>query len=251
MKIKLVNGLPYHPTARHPHTGKRLQALMVLKGRPVWPVMGASDDDGGDSDGNDDGDADQDSSTGDDSGKDDQSSSKKDDDAKKEPTEEAKLREKLRLADQNRVKAEKELQKLKDKDLSELEKAKKDLAEKEKVDAAREEKAKALARENAFLKASQRAKVQWEDPELAQQAAKLEALEIDDDGQIDGIDAAIKKLIKDKPFLVAKSKDDDGEEEDKTKGPSGSAVGGGRKKTKADGKLSEEDLRKRFSALRT
>lgn len=39
--------LPTHPTMRHPHTGARLQAIgLRANGRPIWPIMGASPDDG-------------------------------------------------------------------------------------------------------------------------------------------------------------------------------------------------------------
>lgn len=38
--------LPVHPTMRHPHTGKRLQALFVDKhGRARYPIMGAAEGD--------------------------------------------------------------------------------------------------------------------------------------------------------------------------------------------------------------
>jgi len=40
-----VNVLPEHPTMRHPHTDTPLRAVGVVGGRPVWPVMGASEDD--------------------------------------------------------------------------------------------------------------------------------------------------------------------------------------------------------------
>jgi len=37
--------LPIHPTLRHPRTGEPLRAVGWWRGRPMWPVMGASPDD--------------------------------------------------------------------------------------------------------------------------------------------------------------------------------------------------------------
>jgi hypothetical protein len=40
--------LPVHPTKRHPRTGEPLQAVgFTRRGRVMWPVLGASPDDGG------------------------------------------------------------------------------------------------------------------------------------------------------------------------------------------------------------
>ncbi len=40
--------LPLHPTMRHPRTGEPLRALYVSRhGRPFWPLIGASPDEGG------------------------------------------------------------------------------------------------------------------------------------------------------------------------------------------------------------
>lgn len=37
--------LPNHPHLRHPRTGEPLRALGIFRGRPLWPVLGGSDDD--------------------------------------------------------------------------------------------------------------------------------------------------------------------------------------------------------------
>ncbi len=37
--------LPIHPYLTHPRTGDRLRAIGFFRGRPLWPVMGASPDD--------------------------------------------------------------------------------------------------------------------------------------------------------------------------------------------------------------
>lgn len=36
--------LPVHPTMRHPRTGEPLRAIGRVRGRLIWPVMGAEDD---------------------------------------------------------------------------------------------------------------------------------------------------------------------------------------------------------------
>ncbi len=40
--------LPTHPTALHPLTGQPLTAVGFSRRGPIWPIMGASDDDAGD-----------------------------------------------------------------------------------------------------------------------------------------------------------------------------------------------------------
>lgn len=40
--------LPTHPHLTHPHTGQPLRAVGYGKRGPIWPVLGASEDDGGD-----------------------------------------------------------------------------------------------------------------------------------------------------------------------------------------------------------
>lgn len=45
--------LPVHPTRTHPHTGEPLRALWIRPdGRTMWPILGASPDDGGGDGGN-------------------------------------------------------------------------------------------------------------------------------------------------------------------------------------------------------
>jgi hypothetical protein len=64
-----------HPWMIHPHTGKLLEAVGVRRnGRPIWPILGASEDDGDDDADGDDGDE------GDDAGGDDGDDSDDDDD---------------------------------------------------------------------------------------------------------------------------------------------------------------------------
>lgn len=257
MKSTLVDGLPYHPQFRH-RNGQRLRALTIVNGSPLWPVMGSDGDDDG--------------SEGDDSDSDGDKDSDKDGDGDKDkgtekPKEESALaklqnqfeaiKKQLSESDKKKAAAEKKISELESKDLSDLEKAKKDLAEKEAEGAKLSGAFRQLAIDNAFLKASQRLKIQWHDPDVAQAAAKLGSLEIGDDGTVEGIDDAVKNLAKASPFLVnkgTKEEDEEADGKDKKgvkKGASGSGVGSGQNGGKGKGTTpSEEEIRRRFPALR-
>lgn len=262
MKSTLVDGLPYHPTMKHPSTGQRLRALAIVNGSPLWPVFGSDGDDDADGDKKSEEKPDE---SKDKDGKDDKDSAKSDKSGKSdsafEELQEKFNRMKIQLSesDKKRTAAEKRIEEIDSKDLSELQKAQKDLTAKEKREAELEASFNKLALDNAFLKASQRLKITWHDPDVAQAAAKLGSLEVGSDGTVEGIEEALKKLAKSKAFLVdsGKAKDEDGEEgadKDKKeikKGPSGSGVGSGQNGGK--GKKEEpdaEELRRRFPALR-
>lgn len=55
MHATTVNTLPVHPTLTHPRTGEPLVAVGIVRGRPIWPVLGGSGegDQGGTGDGGD------------------------------------------------------------------------------------------------------------------------------------------------------------------------------------------------------
>lgn len=264
MKIKLADGLPYHDTMVHPKTGLRLRAVYQRRnGSYVWPVIGASgDDDGGSDNDTADGDADTDA----DDGKGDDGASgakdqKKDTRTAREielETELAKVKTHRSAADKSKAALQKELDDIKAKDLTELQKAQADAKKFEEESKKTSDRFRGLALTNAFLTESQKQKIQWHDPEVAQAAiAKaIKDLEVDEDSSVAGMDAVVKKLAKDRPFLVNSAKDTDKEEEDTSKGKhgaSGSGVGSGSnggKGKKEDGKLSAEELRAKFPALR-
>lgn len=98
------------------------------------------------------------------------------------------------------------------KKLDDLDKAKlgeKERAEKERDDEKKAHEATAAALrqtrlENKFLASN---KYNWHDPETALALVDLTDVEIDEDGKVKGLEAAMKKLAEAKPFLV-KSGDD-------------------------------------------
>lgn len=102
-------------------------------------------------------------------------------------------REKLEAIDA----AEKER---KDKDLSELDQLRKKFEESER-------KTQELAqrqRESAIRHAVEMAATQnrFHDPQDAYRQADLSGIEVDDQGQVSGVDAAIKALVSKKPYLI-------------------------------------------------
>lgn len=252
MIIKLADGLPYHPTMKHPRTGEALRALALRRnGSPVWPVMGASDDDGdGSGDAGDDkeGEA-EDSGSSDEGEKDSSSESAR---VKELEAELNKVKTHRSRADQKREQLEQELKKLREKDLPEVEKVKAELDEAKKKGEQTSSAFRKLALTNAFLIASQKAKINWHDPDVARVSANLSELEVGDDGQVDGMEKIVKDLAKAKSFLVDSGKTTDTEDksEKPKNGASGSAVGSGNNSKGEPGKPTKDDLYKRFPALR-
>lgn len=254
-KKALMNetALPEHPTLRHPHTGEPLQALGFYRGRPLWPMLGAAEDDGGDGS-SDDGDAGAEDEDADDTGADEGKGKDK------APAGETvtlakfrKLERHLSAADKRRTEAEKELQQLRDKDLPAVEKSERDRAEA----VARAEKAESqytdLARRHAFLLESQRQKIQWKNPTAALKLADLDELEVGEKGTVDGITEAIEALAKEHAYLVEvpKTEDEDDDKDSKASKPkSGSPVGGRQKQKTPPGHKTDEELRNMFPALR-
>lgn len=256
MRIKLVNGLPVHPHLVHPHTGEPLRAIMIDKrGEPVWPVMGASEDDDSNDD-NDDSDvedADEEDSSKDDKGTEGKKKPAKEPEETDEQKEIKALKKRLAAADRNKEAALKKLRDLENKGKPADEVAKQEAEEAKAASAKREETNRKLALTNAFLVASQGADVSWHDAKVAQAALNLTDVEVDEDGEVTGMEAAVKALIKSKSFLVkpkATKDEDKDEKEDKGNGPSGSGVGTGRGKGKGKGAPDREELIRKYPALR-
>lgn len=224
-----------------------------IAGDEEWLGWIPSGGDGSDDSGNDDGDSVDDDSTGDDSTDDDVPDEDEDEPQdtkaalKKLQQDYARLKGHLQNADRNKSKAQKELDELKRKERTDLENAQADLAKEVEARTQWETRFRGLAVTNAFLTESQRAGVVWHDPEVAQSAAALKDLEIDEDGVVAGMADAVKKLAKEKPFLV-----NGGDQEEKERKPkTGSPVGSGGSKGKpANGKLTKEELMAKFPALR-
>jgi len=244
------NDLPMHH-----FTG--LRALgWDTKGRPVWPVMGGSEDH----------EVEGDTTDTDDEGSEGSEEDEKDTKPTKASSEKSKedkvvpqsrfdkLTKQLQAADRRRTEAENELRQLKDKDLPEAEKLQRDLQEATERADKLQGNFTDLARKYAFLLETGNQKVQWRNPKAALRLAELEDLTINDDGSVEGIDEAVRELIKQHPYLVQEAKAE--EEDDEAKGTkpkprSGSPVGSGTNKAKkGNGALTDDELRAKFPALR-
>jgi hypothetical protein len=260
--MELVDLMPLHPLLRHPHTGEPLRAIVQMDdGEYLWPLLGADGegDDNGDENNEDDGVEDQDDpedDAADDKGGKTPKGKAKGDTVSREEYE--RLLTRMKAADRNRAEAQRKAEEYERKDKTELENAQADLKKAVEQHEKLQGNFKTLALTNAFLIASQRADIVWHNVKVAQKAAELGELEVDPDtGEVDGIDKAIKALAKEQPYLVkgkenAEDEEDDGEKKPKPRGTSGSGVGSTKtpKGKPNNGKLTEDELRRRFPALR-
>lgn len=160
-----------------------------------------------------------------------------------------KLVNQLRAADQNRSRVEQELKQLRDKDLPEADKLKRDFEEVSTRATKLEADLQKVRVENAFLKAN---KYKWQDPEVALAVADMSAVTIDDKGNVTGLEAALDRLAKAKPWMLVQG--EAGESEEKgSKPPAGApamnGAGGstGPDKTKLVGRLPAMRTRRRPS----
>jgi hypothetical protein len=247
----------FHPSLIHPRTGQPLEAVGVGKnGQPMWPVLGAADDDDKDDDADKDDDKDE---------EDDDDSSDDADDADDDDTDDGKKPKGLNarikaLEDEKerhykkRKQAEKELEELrafkKEKDeegLSEADKAKKAAEETTARERRQAAELQELKRERAFLVAND---IDWHDREDALRAIDWDEVEVSEDGKVDrkSLKAELKRLAKAKPWLVkkAESSDDDEDEDGKKDKPSAGSMNG---KKKGKKEPSREELAKKFPAL--
>lgn len=167
------------------------------------------------------------------------------------------LQRRMRAADRNQSATQKELDKLKRAKMTELEKAQHEA----QAAVAELDKFKngflSQARTNAFLMESAKQGVDWQDASVALRSLDIEDVEVDENGEVEGMADAVKDLANEKGFLVKQKKkggseeDDEEEVEEKpAKKPSGSHVGGRKKGGKPPGQPTDEELRKRFPALR-
>lgn len=193
---------------------------LTLDGRPVWPIRGAEDDDSDDDDSDDDDDDDDDTDSGGDKSKAKSKAKDKDDDGDDDALTEAearaaRYRERMRKADRRASEAERKLREAEDKakgaDGDEVTKEK--LAESQKQVESLSEANQTLRLQNAFLLSNTHA---WHDPaDVMALVLKDEEVEIDEDGEVHGIESALKRIAKKKPWLIkAEKQDDDDDDED-------------------------------------
>lgn len=149
-------------------------------------------------------------------------------------------REKMKLADKRASDFENKLKQLVDKDLPEQEKLKRDYEEATKqVESMRATNSK-LALENAFLADNT---YDWHNPKRAMQVLDRSNVEINDDGTVTGLKAALKALATSDPYLLK------GTVEEKETPPPGTLPGnnGGN----GGGKPDAKKLATRFPAMNT
>lgn len=155
------------------------------------------------------------------------------------------IKRQLQAADQNRSRAEAEAKALKDAQLSAEEKTKQDLEEARKTLAQREQDLRNATIKNAFLTDNS---YQWHDPRAALKLADLSGVKVEGD-KVEGLKEALKAVAEAYPFMVKpKEENNSGSNEP----PSGGATGVGGQGTAATraGSANQEDLKKRFPALR-
>lgn len=222
---------------------------------------GAGDDDDDDSDSDDDDD--------DDDGDDDKSSKSKSASAseKAKLSQEAKKYRLQRNAEKERAaKLEAELKTIKDAGLKDDEKKDariKELEEQIKGYEPKESRLRHLEMFVALINTAAESKVTFEDPEEAlllinNKSKYRDLIEVDDDGEISGMDEAVKALAKDKPRMLIKATGtDESDDDDDDAGSSGNGAGGAKRsasksfggKKKGTG-IDRAALEAKFPALR-
>lgn len=236
--------LPFHPYLSDPLTGAPLRALGYCirdgKSVPFFPAIGAADDDTGNSGGDDDGADNDDQQTDDDADTDDTG----DDDKGTETVAKSeldKVTERMKAADRRASAAEAKVKEFEKAGQTEAEKLQ---SERDEAKASADSAAEALKTvriENAIL--SLKNAPTWHDPEEAVAILRrsyMDGVEIGDDGKVTGVEAAVKKLAKDKPYLV-----------NNQTGTSSTAdqMNGKRKGDKGDVTAKTAELKSRFPSL--
>lgn len=163
----------------------------------------------------------------------------------KELSDEAARHRRAKKAEKERADAlQKRLDEIENKDKPEAEKLTARVTELETQNAKLAEDLHQARLSNAFLSSN---KFDWHDPADALRLADLSEVELEDDGKVSGLDAALSKLAKAKPHLLkakAKKQDDDADDDADATGHSPN----GRKKK--DGQLDRANLEKQYPALR-
>lgn len=154
-----------------------------------------------------------------------------------------KLLARMKAADKAKSVAENKLREHDQAKLSDLEKAQAQVDELTKRATAAEEKLKNTLIENAFHRSN---KFEFHDVADAISALDLTGVEIDDDGKVTGMEAAIKDVVKRKPHFVKSQK-----EKDAGNGApaANGALNGTRKGDEKQQQANRAALAKRFPAL--
>ena len=154
-------------------------------------------------------------------------------------------RERTRAADQRAADLQRQLKEIQDKDLPELEKLKRDFqeaaAERDKLREANRQ----ITLEKAFLEDN---KYKWKNPKTALKLADLTKVEVEDDGKVTGLTAALDALAKSDPYLLD-SDTGSGEEGNQQRGATGASGSGGRQSNSTGTDLKKMSVR--IPALRS
>lgn len=230
-----------HPTLRHPKTGEPLLALGEIGGKVIWPVLGASPEDGSNS-----GDAGENHSEGTESTEGGENNSEGEENNSKgtetvTKEEYDRIHARMTAADRRSSDLLNKIKAFEDKDKSELEKAQGDLAEATKDRDASKQALQSLRVEVEFLKVDG---ISWHNKGDALKmllSDYMDGVEIDDQGKVKGVDAAAKRMAKDKAYLVNST----------PATSTGDKMNGSRKgdASKQSQSARDESLRKRFPSL--
>jgi predicted RNase H-like nuclease (RuvC/YqgF family) len=224
----------------HPRTGLPLKPVGYVRGRAVWPILGASEDDeGGDSDDQPDDDT-SGGGDGDDDHQDDGDKDERNPRIKELSDENAKRRNEAKQLRKELEEAQKRLKEIDDADKSEVERLKEQTTELTSQLEEAQESLRESRLHNAFLASN---KYTWHEPDTALKLVDLSEVSIEEDGSVKGMDAALKALADSKPYLVRKE-----QEEEEPKTPTGTPAGSGGRKDKS--KLDRERLEKKYPAIR-
>lgn len=230
-----------------------LEASKRRWGKGFFMEKGKEDDDSDEDDDDASGDDDDDSNE-DDDGDDDDDESEKNPRVKELSDENAKWRTKNRRKAERIAELEKELAEAKKG--SGVKKDKKDGDEDEGKDGAATQRVTELESENTSLKESlealriqmafvQNTKYNWKNPKTALRLADLSEVTIDEDGDVEGLDEALKKLAEDEPYLLVDDSDDGDDDKQKKSTPTGRPPKRGSKSKTPDRKA----LEKKYPAL--
>lgn len=88
-------------------------------------------------------------------------------------------------------------------------------------------------------------KYSWKNPKAALRLLDLSDVEIDEDGEVEGLDEAIEKLATSEPYLLDTSKEEKDDKDKKRRGATGQPTGGKRK-----GNPNRDKLLAKYPALR-
>lgn len=153
------------------------------------------------------------------------------------------VRRRMQAADQRAAALEAERNQLRDKDLPALEKLQRDYADATKERDELKVKTRAQALENAFLKDN---KYKWKNPAAALKLADLAKVDVQEDGTVTGLTAALDALAKSDSYLLDTAKDETTGTE--TTGSTGAPGTNGRKGDQGAGL---KGMAARIPALRT